>query len=91
MSKHSPFPWKRGKYSETSIMAGDRLVANTGGYQSNFEDYLPENVANANLIVKVPEMYDFIKGIAEMFKWYEGTMESVIENAQAIMKGIENG
>ena len=49
-------PWTI--YEGTHVMSGDRLVANTGGYQTNFEDHVTENEANAELIAKAPEMYD---------------------------------
>ena len=93
MTNHTPFPWKKGKYSETNITGGDknRLVANTGGYQSNFEDYLPENIANANLILKVSDMYEFIDMIANVFKWDNSTVEIWAEEAKEILKGIEDG
>lgn len=88
MTQHSKGDWKI--VHETSIMAGDRHVASTGGYQSNFEDYQPENHANARLIVKSPKMYEMIKDIAKTSWWDEGTMEYFIEQAQELLEGIGN-
>jgi hypothetical protein len=37
---------------ETNIFSGRRLVANTGGYQNNIIDETPQNIANAEFIVR---------------------------------------
>jgi hypothetical protein len=45
--------WNIGRFASTSIDAGNRGIATTGGYQSNREVTLPENEANAALIAAV--------------------------------------
>ena len=65
---HTPGPWKIGKFSKTSVVAGKRLVANTGGFQSNFEDTLPANLANARLVAAAPEL---LGALRELIADYE--------------------
>jgi len=60
---HTPGPWTI--YEGTHVMSGNRLVANTGGYQSNFADDLTMNKANARLIAAAPELLEALEAIAK--------------------------
>ena len=93
MTKHSKGDWKV-IYGASVVTVADnrlRLIANTGGYQTNFSDELPINEANAKFIAKTPEMYEFVEKIANVFKWDNSTVEIWAEEAKEIVKGIEDG
>ncbi len=57
-AKHTPGPWSIHRRSATSVEdEGGRLVASTGGRQSNVRDESPENEANALLVASAPDFY----------------------------------
>ena len=91
MTEHSKGDWKVIHGTSVVTVADNRLIANTGGYQTNYSDELPINEANANLIVKVPEMYELIERMANAFRWNEERVNSWIREAQKIVRGIEDG
>jgi len=47
------------------VVCGHRLVANTGGYSTNYSETRSENIANACLIAAAPAMYEALKEISE--------------------------
>jgi len=63
MSKHTPGPW-RIKWGE-NIFGGERLVANAGSHQQNFdtEKAAAENKANARLIAAAPDLLEALKAV----------------------------
>jgi len=61
MPKFTPGPWIIKH--DFNVFKGNRSIAACGGYASNMEDVTPENIANARLIAKAPEMYEMLRGI----------------------------
>ena len=49
----------------TQVVVGERLVANTGGYSTNYTLEREQNEANARLIAAAPDMYEALKDIIE--------------------------
>ena len=45
----------------TQVVSGNRLVANTGGYTTNYSFEREQNEANAKLIAAAPDMYQALK------------------------------
>lgn len=59
---HTLGPWSV-KY-QWHVMAGDKLVANTGGHTDNFTPDLPQiNAANARLIAAAPDLLAALKAM----------------------------
>ena len=47
----------------SQVVSGKRLVANTGGFSTNYSSEREENVTNAHLISAAPEMIMLIKSL----------------------------
>ncbi len=45
----------------TQVVCGERLVANTGGWSTNYQSTKKENEANAHLISAASELYEALK------------------------------
>ena len=74
------------------VAGGGRLVANCGGYSSNYEDVVEENEANAHLIAAAPDMYEALTLVKQWakdpeMKW--GEIAPIIDNALAKTRGRE--
>lgn len=54
MTEHTALPWTI--LDGVNVLAGDRMVANTGGHQSNVYSTRLENIANARLIAAAPDL-----------------------------------
>lgn len=56
----TPGPYKQSRHGGYNIVGGtnERLVANCGGYSSNYEDSDAENKANFEFILKACNNYD---------------------------------
>ncbi len=91
MTKHSKGDWKVIYGTSVVTVEDNRLIASTGGYQTNFSDELSINKANANIIAKIPEMFALIERMASAFRWNEERVNSWVREAQKIMQGIEDG
>jgi len=52
----------------TQVVCGNRLVANTGGYTTNYSLERETNEANAQLIAAAPELYEALKHYVELDK-----------------------
>ena len=63
MANYTKGEWK--VESETEVVCGDRLIANTGGYTNNYSFPRQENIANAHLIAAAPELYKALKFFVE--------------------------
>jgi hypothetical protein len=50
----------------TQVVVGNRLIANTGGYTTNYKETRTENEANAQLIAASPRMIEFIHNEATL-------------------------
>jgi hypothetical protein len=59
----TPGPWKIAHFSV--VGKNDRLVANCGGYQTNFDEdkIQKESRANTLLISAAPELYEAVKAV----------------------------
>lgn len=64
---HTPLPWFT-KW-ETNIFSGRRLVANTGGYQNNIIDETPQNISNAEFIIRACNSHaDLLEALETAYK-----------------------
>ena len=91
--KHTPGPWKMHKWEGHVVGANDRFVAACNGYSDNFTDPVKlrdENVANARLIAKAPEMYAHLKAY-----WMQPLGASSVikrdDDTKALLEEIDNG
>ncbi len=91
MTQHSKGDWKVIHGTSVVTVEDNRLIASTGGYQTNFSDELSINKSNANIIVKTPEMFALIERMANAFSWNEERVNSWVREAQRIVQGIEDG
>lgn len=99
MLKISPTPWTI--LEETHVMSGRRLVCSTGGYSSNVDSskVRAENIANAQLIVASPELYEKLKALLEKTdcndwnhrEYYEGRNLLAIINGEEEPYPMEDG
>ena len=73
----TPAPWNTGGgiYSNCEVMAGRRLVANTGGYSDGAAGTREQNEANARLIAAAPDLLSALKEARdELWRAHHHTM-----------------